>query len=52
MVSDKLKEPVSFKKMQLVGLPLPHVTIAGIEVGKAVDLKIGTVSVTPDLLTL
>jgi uncharacterized protein involved in outer membrane biogenesis len=52
MVSDKLKEPVSFKKLRLVGLPLPHVKVEGIEVGKAVDLKIGAVSVTPDLLSL
>lgn len=52
MVSDKLKEPVSFKKLRLVGLPLPHVKVEGIEVGKTVDLKIGAVSVTPDLLSL
>ncbi len=52
MVSEKLKEPVSFKKLRLVGLPWPHIKIEGIEVGKAVDLKIGTVSVTPDLLSL
>jgi uncharacterized protein involved in outer membrane biogenesis len=52
MVSEKLKEPVSFKKLRLVGLPLPHVSVEGIEVGKASDLTIGEVSVTPDLLSL
>jgi uncharacterized protein involved in outer membrane biogenesis len=52
MVSDKLKEPVSFKKLRVAGLPLPHVKVEGIEVGKAADLKIGAVSVTPDLLSL
>ena len=34
------------------GLPLPHVTVEGIEVGKASDLTIGEVSVTPDLYSL
>jgi uncharacterized protein involved in outer membrane biogenesis len=52
MVSDTLKEPVSFKTLRLIGLPLPHVTVEGIEVGKAGDLTIGAVSVTPDLLSL
>jgi len=52
MVSEKLKEPVSFKKLRLVGLPLPHITVEGIEVGKASDLTIGEVAVTPDLLSL
>jgi uncharacterized protein involved in outer membrane biogenesis len=52
MVSDKLKEPVSLKKLRLVGLPLPHLIVEGIEVGKADDLKIGAVSVTPDLMSL
>lgn len=52
MVSEKLKEPVSLKKLQLVGLPLPHVTVEGIAIGKAGDLTIGTISVTPDLVSL
>jgi len=52
MVSDKLKEPVTLRKLSLHGLPLPHVVIEGIEVGKAGDLKVSTVAVTPDLLSL
>ncbi len=52
MVSDKLKEPVSFKALRLAGLPLPHVKVEGIVAGKAADLNIGAVTVTPDLLSL
>ena len=52
MVSEKLKEPVSFKKLRLVGLPLPHIKVEGVEVGKSSDLTIGAVSVIPDLLSL
>lgn len=52
MVSDKLKEPVTLRKLSLHGLPLPHVVIEGIEVGKAGDIKVGTVAVTPGLLSL
>ena len=52
MVSDKLKEPVTFKTLRLIGLPLPHVTVGGISVGKAADLTIGEVTVTPDLFSL
>ena len=52
MVSEKLKEPVTLKQLRLVGLPLPHVMVEGISVGKAADLVIGAVSVTPDLMSL
>jgi uncharacterized protein involved in outer membrane biogenesis len=52
MVSEKLKEPVSLKKLRLIGLPLPHIKVEGIAVGKATDLSIGAVSVTPDLFSL
>lgn len=52
MVSEKLREPVSLKTLRLVGLPLPHVTVEGISVGKGADLTIGEVSVTPDLYSL
>lgn len=51
-VSEKLKEPVKLKSLRLAGLPLPHVVVEGIEVGKTGDLKVGSVSVTPDLLSL
>ena len=52
MVSAKLKEPVSLKKLRLAGLPLPHLIVEGVAVGKNVDLKIGVVSVTPDMMSL
>lgn len=51
-VSEKLKEPVKLKSLRLAGLPLPHVVVEGIEVGNTGDLRVGTVSVTPDLLSL
>ncbi len=51
-VSEKLKEPVKLKSLRLAGLPLPHLVVDGIEVGKNADIKVGTVSITPDLLLL
>lgn len=52
MVSDKLKDPVTLRELKLRGLPLPHLVIEGIEVGKTGDLKVGKVAVTPDLWSL
>ncbi len=51
-VAEKLKEPVKLKSLRLAGLPLPHVIIDGIEVGKTADIRVGRVSVTPDLASL
>ena len=51
LISEKLQEPVQLKSLRLVGLPLPHVIVDGIEIGKA-DIKVESVSVTPDLLSL
>lgn len=51
-VADKLKEPVTLKKLRLAGLPLPHMVVEGIEIGKAGELRAGTMTVTPDLLSL
>lgn len=50
--SEVLKEPVRLKSLKLVGLPLPHVIVSGIEIGKGGDIKVGSVSVTPDLWSL
>lgn len=50
--SAKLKEPVKIGSLRAVGLPLPHLVITGIAVGKAGDLKVGKVTVTPDLPSL
>ena len=51
-VSTKLKEPVSIKSITFSALPLPHITIDRISVGKTDDIKVETVAVTPDLLSL
>lgn len=34
------------------GLPLPHLTVRGITIGTTEDIKVGKVTVTPDLWTL
>jgi uncharacterized protein involved in outer membrane biogenesis len=51
-LSARLKEPVSIGSIRFTALPLPHVTVAGITVGKTDDIKLGKVMVTPDLLSL
>lgn len=50
--SEALKAPVRLKTLKLVGLPLPHLAISGVEVGKGGDIKVGSVTVTPDLGTV
>ncbi|MCX7149900.1 MAG: AsmA family protein [Rhodocyclales bacterium] len=51
-VSARLKEPVSIKSIRFTALPLPHVAVAGITIGKADDIRLGTVTVTPYLSSL
>ncbi len=51
-VSARLKEPVKIGGLRAAGLPLPHLTISGIRVGKTEDIKVGKVTVTPDLWSL
>jgi uncharacterized protein involved in outer membrane biogenesis len=51
-VSARLKEPVSIASIRFAALPLPHVTIEGITVGKSGDIKLGKVTLTPDLFSL
>lgn len=51
LLAERVKEPVKLKSLRLAGLPLPHVIIDGIEIGKA-DVKVGRIAVTPDLLSL
>jgi uncharacterized protein involved in outer membrane biogenesis len=51
-ISAKLKEPVKIGSLRAAGLPLPHVTVSGITVGKMEDIKVGKVTVTPDLWSL
>jgi len=51
-VSARLKVPVAIGSLRAAALPLPHVTVSGITVGKTVDIKVGKVTVTPDLWSL
>lgn len=51
LLTEKLREPVTIKKVRLAGLPLPHVIVDGVEIGKA-DIKVGRIAVTPDLLSM
>ena len=50
--SAKLQEPVSIQRLRASLLPYPHLTMHGIAVGKAAGLKVGTVTVIPDLFSL
>ncbi|HKA42154.1 MAG TPA: AsmA family protein [Burkholderiales bacterium] len=49
--SERLKDPVKIESLRLTLLPLPHLTVGGVTVGKA-DLTTGKVTVTPDLWSL
>ena len=51
-ISARLKEPVKIGSLKASGLPLPHVTVGGVTVGKTEDIKVGKVTVTPDLFSL
>lgn len=51
-VSARLKEPVTISSVRAAAVPLPHVTVDGITVGKSGDIKVGKVTVTPDLWSL
>lgn len=51
-ISARLKEPVKIGSLRAAALPLPHVTVSGITVGKTEDIKVGKVTVTPDLWSL
>ena len=51
-IAAKIKEPVSIKTLRVGGLPLPHVTVDGIAIGKASDVTVGRVTVRPQLSSL
>lgn len=51
-VSARLSEPVQIKSIKFAALPLPHVTVDGITIGKTDDIKLGKVRLTPDLFSL
>jgi len=50
--SAKLKEPVTVKSLKFSMLPVPHINVDGISVGKTQDVTLGTVTVTPAVLSL
>lgn len=51
-ISSRIKEPVKIGSLKAAGLPLPHVTVGGVTVGKTGDIKVGKVTVSPDLMSL
>ena len=51
-ISARIKEPVKIASLRAAGLPLPHITVGGVTVGKTEDIKVGKVTVTPDLFSL
>ena len=50
--SERLKEPVTIRRIRLSALPLPHAIVEGIAVGKGGDVTVGKVIVTPELTSL
>jgi len=50
--SARLEQPVSIKSIKFAALPLPHLRIDGIAVGATDEIKLGKVTVTPDLFSL
>lgn len=50
--SARLREPVTIKGLTVSGLPLPHVAVSGVSIGKSGDIQVGEVVVTPDLWSL
>ena len=51
-ISARLMEPVKIGSLRAGGLPLPHVTVTGITVGKTGDIQVGEVTITPRLISL
>jgi uncharacterized protein involved in outer membrane biogenesis len=52
LASEQLRDPVRISSLRLYILPLPHLTIGGIEVGVKPYLQVRKVVVTPRLLSL
>ena len=51
-VSAKLKEPVKIAGLRAGGLPMPHVTVDGISIGRTGIVTAARVTITPDLWSL
>jgi hypothetical protein len=52
LASEKLKEPVTIANLKVALVPLPSATVEGILIGKQQEIKIGSVTVRPDLFSL
>jgi uncharacterized protein involved in outer membrane biogenesis len=52
LASEQLRDPVRIRSLRLHILPLPHLTIGGIEVGSKPYLQVRKVVVTPGLLSM
>lgn len=52
LASEKLQEPVAITDLKFALLPLPSATVEGVLIGKDQDVKIGAVTVRPDVLSL
>lgn len=50
--SASIREPVKIKSIRLSILPVPHVTVGGIRIGKGNDIQLGSIRLTPDLFSL
>jgi len=50
--ADRLKQPVSIKRMRFAALPWPHVTVEGIRLSDSDELTLAKVTATPALLSL
>ena len=51
-LSERLKEPVAIERLRAHVLPAPHVTAEGVRIGKADDVKIAMLEITPDVWSL
>ena len=51
-ISARINDPVKIGSLRARGLPLPHVTVTGIAVGKTGDIQVGEVKITPELMSL
>jgi len=51
-VSAKLKEPVKIEGLRAGGLPVPHIVVDGISIGKTGAITAAHVTITPDLWSL
>jgi uncharacterized protein involved in outer membrane biogenesis len=51
-ISAQIKEPVKIGSLRAGGLPLPHLTVTGITVGRTGDIQVGEATITPKLMSL